>query len=106
MNKQTRDLVFALSGIMALVGAVFYITHWLYSPYLFATGAAGITVCFMTVPYKDLDTRQRRLHRINVFAGIALILASIFMFRQNAAWIAFLLIASLLLLYTSFVKRD
>jgi len=103
MNHQVRNYLFMFSGIMLFTGAVLYITHWLYSPYIFAAGAAGITVCYLTVPYQHLDFRFRRLHRINILAGISLITSSVLMFRQKMEWVVFLLIASLLILYTSFI---
>jgi hypothetical protein len=103
MNSKIRTIVFSIAGILVLVGAVLYLTRWIYAPYLFSVGAAGITVCYMTVPVKDLDFRVRRLYRINVFAGIAMVLASVFMFKQQMEWVAFLLISALLQLYTSFV---
>jgi TRAP-type uncharacterized transport system fused permease subunit len=93
-----------LSGILVLVGAIIYITHQFYAPYIFAVGAAGITVSYMTAPYQHLGFRFRRLHRINVLAGISLIASSVFMFRERMEWVVFLLIASLLILYTSFIS--
>jgi len=104
MNQQIRNYFFMFSGVLVLVGAVLYITHWSYSPYLFAFGAAGITLCYMTAPYQDLAFRQRRLHRINTMAGISLIVSSVFMFRSRTEWVVFLLIAALLFLYTSFIN--
>jgi Ca2+/Na+ antiporter len=91
------------SGALALAGAALYITHWDHAPYLFAVGAAGITVCFMTLPCRDSDFRRRRLHRINVLAGISMIVSSVFMFRGRMEWVVFLLISALLLIYTSYV---
>jgi len=102
MNHQIRNYLFMFSGIMVFAGAVLYITHWFYSPYIFATGAAGITFCYLTAPYQNLEFRFRRLHRINIMAGISLIASSVFMFRQKMEWVVFLLISSLLILYTSF----
>jgi hypothetical protein len=102
----TRSHLFIVSGILVLCGAVLYLSRWEYAPYLFATGAAGVTVCHLTSPYKSLDYRMRRLQRINIFAGIAMIVASVFMFKQQMAWVAFLLIAAMLQLYTSFVIKD
>jgi len=103
MNSQTRSLVFIFSGILVLSGAILYLTHWYYATYLFAVGAAGIAVCYLTVPYKHLDFRMRRLYRFNVIAGIAMIVASVFMFKQRMEWVAFLFVAAILQLYTSFV---
>jgi hypothetical protein len=91
------------SGAMALAGAALYITDRIHAPYVFAVGAAGITVCFMTVPSKNSGFRHRRLHRINVLAGISMIASSIFMFRERMEWVVFLLIAALLMIYTSSV---
>lgn len=104
MNQSIRNYIFMFSAALVLGGAVLFLTHWLYAPYTFAVGAAGITVCYMTVPYKNLGFRSRRLHRINVMAGISLIASSVFMFREKMEWVVFLLIAALLILYTSFVS--
>ena len=96
-----------LSALLAVVGAVLYITHWAYAPWLFAVGAAGVTVGYMTATRRDdLDLRRRRLNRLNVFAGLAMIAASVFMFRGRMGWVALLLIAALIQLYTSFVPTD
>jgi len=104
MNLNTRSFVFIFSGILVLTGTVLYISQWIYAPYLFAVGTAGITVFYLTEPYKGLDFRRRRLYRFNVIAGIAMIVASAFMFNQRMEWVAFLFIAAILQLYTSFVR--
>ena len=101
-----RTNLFIFAAILVLAGAVLYLTHWVYAPYLFATGAAGVTVCYLTLPYKSSDFRSRRLQRLNILAGIAMIVASVFMFKQQMAWVAFLLISAMLQLYTSFVMKD
>ena len=105
MNQQTRDFVFALSGVLVLVGATLYLTQWMLAPWLFAAGAAGITVCYLTVPLPKEDFRLRRLNRWNVMAGLAMIAASIFMFKHRMEWVACLLIAALIQMYTSFVRQ-
>ncbi|MDR2138378.1 MAG: hypothetical protein LBP50_02345 [Tannerella sp.] len=106
MNRQTRNIVFAVSGILVLTGAVLYPGKWMAVPYLFAAGAAGVTVCYLTVPSPPSDFRTRRLNRWNSLAGLALIAASVFMFRQRMEWVAFLLISALIQIYTSFVSSD
>ena len=103
MSQKVRNYLFMFSGLLVLVGALLYITYWLYASYIFAFGAAGITVSYMTTPYQHLSVRFRRLHRINVLAGISLVVSSIFMFRLQMEWVVFLLISSLLILYTSFI---
>ena len=104
MNRQVRNCLFVCSCILVLAGAVMYITRWIYAPYLFAVGAAGVTLNFMTAPYQSLDFRHRRLHRINIIAGISMIVSSFFMFRRKTEWAVFLLISALLILYASFIS--
>ena len=71
-----------LSGLLVVAGSALYITHWIYAPWLFAVGAAGVMVGYLTdVRRDDLDLRRRRLTRWNVFAGLAMVVASVFMFR-------------------------
>ena len=104
MSQKIRNYIFMFSGALILAGAILYITHWIYSPYIYSFGAAGITVCFMTISYKTLGLRRRRLHRINVMAGVSVVASSVLMFRGQMEWVVLLLIAALLLLYTSFVN--
>ena len=106
MNNKVRNYIFMFSGVLALTGATLYITCWFYASYLFSAGSAGITLCFMTLPYQNLDFRQRRLHRINVLAGISLLVSSFFMMRQQMEWVVFTLISALLILYTSFFAKN
>ena len=106
MNSKIRTQIFIISAICVLAGAMLYLTQWVYSFYIFACGAAGITVCYLTAPYHALNHRLRRLHRINVLAGIAMIVASAFMFKQRMEGVACLLVAALLQLYTSSVKDN
>jgi hypothetical protein len=90
--------------MFVLAGAIAYGSYWIYAPYLFAAGAAGITVCYITVPYEP-HFRLRRLNRMNVFAGILMVVASVFMFMSRNEWVVFLLIGALLQLYASVAVR-
>lgn len=103
MNQRIRSLLFSAAGLLVLAGAILHITHWAMAPYLFAVGAAGIAVCYLTVSVKDLDFRERRLHRFNVFAGLLMIVSSGFMFDGGTEWVIFLTISAILQLYTAFV---
>jgi acyl-CoA synthetase (AMP-forming)/AMP-acid ligase II len=101
-----RTTIIILSYTLVLVGAVLYPARWEYAPYLFAAGAAGVTVYYLTLPYQSSDYRMRRLQRINILAGISMLVASALMFKQEMAWVVFLLIAAMLQLYTSFVIKE
>lgn len=103
MNQQVRSWVFALLYILLLAGAMLYVVHWWIAPYLFAVGSAGVTVCYMSVPVVGMDLRHKRLHRFNVIAGILMVCASGFMFKERSEWILLLTIAAIFQVYTAFV---
>lgn len=108
MSSRTRSVLFALSGLLVLAGAVLYLTHAVFAPYLFAVGAAGVAVSFLTLSTAGMDFRERRLHRYNLLSGLLMILSSGLMFSGRKEWVICLFIAALFLLYTSFAwpKRD
>ena len=102
--KKIRTILFVVSACLVLVGAALYLTQWTVAPYLFAVGAAGIAVNYLTTPVGDWDFRGRRLHRFNVMAGFLMVVASGFQFNGRKEWVICLLIAAILQLYTAFVS--
>ncbi|MCC8144016.1 MAG: hypothetical protein LUD02_07945 [Tannerellaceae bacterium] len=106
MNLTIRTILFNLSGILLLAGAILYLTKLALAPYLFAVGAAGLTVFYLTYPVGNLDFRHKRLHRMNVLAGGLMVAASALMFRGRNEWILCLTISAILQVYTSFVWKQ
>ena len=102
--KKIRTILFVVSACLVLAGAALYLTQWTVAPYLFAVGAAGIAVNYLTTPVGDLDFRGRRLHRFNVMAGFLMVVASGVQFNGRKEWVICLLIAAILQLYTAFVS--
>lgn len=103
MNQKTRSILFMLSALLLLTGAVLYITSWSLSPYLFAVGAAGLTLAYATEPKKETDVRKKRLQRYNLIAGVLMIASSMLMFNDRNEWMLCLSISALLQLYVAFV---
>lgn len=103
MNQKVRTILFNIAAVLVLAGAALYLTQWVLAPYLFAVGAAGIAVSYLTLPVRDLDFRRRRLHRFNVFAGLLMIVASGLMFSHRTEWVLCLTISAILQVYTAFV---
>ena len=102
--KKIRTILFAVSACLVLAGTVLYLTQWKVAPYLFAVGAAGIAVNYLTTPVGELDFRSRRLHRFNVMAGFLMVVASGFQFNGRKEWVICLFIAAILQLYTAFAS--
>ena len=53
MNEKARTIVFNISALMLLAGAGLYLALPVAAPYLFAVGAAGIAVSYLTMPTQD-----------------------------------------------------
>ena len=104
MNQKIRTILFNIAGFLILTGAVSQFFHWIAAPYLFAVGAAGYAVSYLTIPTKDMDFRNRRLHRFNVISGLLMIFASGLMFKGGNEWIICLTIAAVLQTYTAFIS--
>ena len=104
MNNRFRTILFDVAAVLVLLGAILYASDNRIAPYLFAAGAAGVSVCYLTLPVKDLNFRQKRLHRFNVIAGLLMICASGLMFDGRKEWVICLCVAAILQVYTAFVS--
>jgi hypothetical protein len=97
-----KDIIFKASAMLVVVGALlplFLFEEWV--PYIFAVGAAGMSVIRLTTPYRGKNTRMRRLVLIELLATLMLIFASYLMFKGGNDWIVLLTISAFLQLYTS-----
>lgn len=106
MGTKIRHAIFYIAYTLVLLGAALYLTRWEIAPYLFAVGAAGITVSYLSVRTEQMNFRQKRLHRFNVLAGILMVVASGFMFRQGTEWILFLTLAAVFQTYAAFASSS
>lgn len=103
MNRKTRTFIFTIAALLVLAGAALYLTKWIVAPYLFAVGTAGIAVCYLTLPTAGMNVRTKRLHRMNVIAGLLGVAASALMLAGRKEWVLCLTISAILQVYTSFV---
>ena len=90
--------------MLVVVGALlplFVFEEWV--PYVFAVGAAGMSVIRLITPYRGKNTRLRRLTLIELLATLMLLFASYLMFQDGNHWIVLLTISAFLQLYTSIV---
>ena len=97
-----KDIIFKTSSMLVVVGALLPLLvfeEWV--PYIFAVGAAGMSVIRFITPYRGKNTRLRRLVLIELFATLILLFASYLMFKGGNDWIVLLTISAFLQLYTS-----
>lgn len=103
MSQSVRNILYVISGILLLSGAVLYIVKLAIAPYLFAMGSAGVLLCYLTLSTADMSFRQKRLHKFNVLAGFLMVIASALMFKGKIEWVLLLSIAAIFQAYAAFV---
>lgn len=103
MSNRFRTILFSCAGILTIAGVILHFSRFVYAPYVFAVGVAGIAVHYLTISPKGMPLRQRRLHNIEILASLAMVVASGLMFSNQKEWIICIFIAALLLLYSAFV---
>ena len=101
--KQYQSLIFGAGALLALVGAVTFITGWFLSPYIYTAGAVMVAVIQLMYGNEGTNIVIRRLRKQQIFGALLLLLTSLFMFTtSHNEWIVCLTIAAILELYTSF----
>lgn len=104
MKSNIKDIIFKTSALLVLAGtALPLFIHKTWVPYIFAIGAAGMSVTKLTTPYKGKNTRLRRLVLIDLLSTLMLLFVSYTMFRGGNDWIVLLAISAALQVYTAFV---
>ena len=102
--KQFINSLFMIGAIMAIVGAILYITDWKdYAPYIYTVGAGFVALAQINTPLQAQSKILKRLRIQQIFGALALVLTGAFMFfTHHNEWIACLTIAAILELYTAF----
>lgn len=103
MNTKIRTIVFNIAAVLLIIGAMLYMKLPTVAAYIFSVGSAGLAVCYLTFPTKDLTIREKRLHRFNILAALLCVFASSLMFMNRKEWIICVAIAAIFQLYSAFV---
>ena len=104
MNQKAKDYLFYFSAIILLASAVLYMNNWSFIPYVYAVACGGITICYLTSPYRGENRRLKRLNIQQAIAAILLPLSAYFMFEGKNEWFLFLAVSAILQLYVAFVR--
>jgi hypothetical protein len=103
MSDKIKGVLFVVSAILILAGAIMHVALPTVASYIFAVGSVGVAVYYFTIPVKDLDLRSRRLQRFNIFAGMLCLASSVLMFAHRKEWVICLTIAAIFQLYSAFI---
>ena len=92
-----------IGAVMTLGGAISYITHWAYAPYILLIGSVLFTAGQIASPVHAKTSVLRRLRMQQILGSVLLIATGILMLTTHGnEWIACLTIAALFELYTAF----
>ena len=105
MNTTFKNYLFYISAVLLLLSSALYATHWPFIPYLYAVAGAGIAFAYFITPYEGNNLRLKRLHTLEIIAGLLLLVSSYFIFKAKNEWFVCLTISAVLQLYAVLVKE-
>ena len=105
MNDRFKNYLYYISAVLLLLSAILYLTHWSFVPYVYAGASAGIVLAYFMTPYKGNNLRLKRLHAMEIAAGLLLLVSAYFMFKNKNDWFVCLTISAVLQLYAVFAKE-
>lgn len=95
--------MYAVGGLMTIVGAAVYITHWSLAPYIYTVGATLFALAQINLPTQSKSLIIKRLRRQQILGAFFLIVAGALMvFLRNNEWIVAFSIGAFIQLYTAF----
>lgn len=98
-------IVEQIAYILILCAAAAYL--WLpgVAPWLMAVGALGIMASHLHQKYGQGSLRQRRNRKLRHMLGLVYMVTAYMMWKHDMQWVAFLLVAVVIELYTLLVSN-
>lgn len=101
MNQKTKDTVYFISAMLVLFAAVTYYFNPNIARYIMVPGVVGLGIVVFMSPYPGKSLRGKRLFNMQVFAVLLMAVSACLMFMMMNQWVVPLLIAGILILYSS-----
>lgn len=102
-KEKLKGLLHQIFAILILLGTAGYYFKPEIAQYIVLVGVAGFGSITLTTRYPGKSIRGKRLFNMQVFAVILMIIATYLMFIEFKEWVLAMLIAAILILYSSFV---
>lgn len=100
-KNKAKDFIFKLSAILILIAASAYLFNPVVASYIMIIGVIGFVITTFMTPYPGKSIRGKRLYNIQVFGLAAMVMSTYLMYTQHNEWVIPMLIAGILLSYTS-----
>ena len=100
--QQIREISYRVGSLLLIFGAASRLVRFVPGDYLYALGAVLYLLSYALTPVADLDTRTRRLYRMNVLSGAFFVVSAILVFvRADSLWLLFFAIGVIYMIYAS-----
>lgn len=100
-NTKLKNIIFQISAILILVGAIAYFFNPLVAKCVMIVGVVGYTATTFTTPYPGKSLRGKRLFNIQILSVLLMCVSTYLMFIDMNGWVITLLIAAILTLYSA-----
>lgn len=100
-NSKAKDFIYKLSAILILIAAVSYLFNETVATYIMIAGVLGFAVTTFLSPYPGDSIRGKRLYNMQIFGIAFMAMGCYLMYEKMTAWIIAMLIAAVLILYSS-----
>lgn len=95
-----------LAYLLILTAAVVYLLSPQWAAYAMGAGGLGVTLCHLAQKYgADVPLRQRRARKLRHMLGLCYMVTAWFMWQHDMQWVAFLLVAVVIEIYTLFISN-
>lgn len=103
MTFRIKSFIFKLSAILILIATTVYTFNKQLAAYVMIVGVVGFTVSVFMSPYPGKSLRGKRLYNMQIFGVLFMIMSSYLMFEELNQWVIPMLIAGVLISYSSFI---
>lgn len=100
-KNKTKEFILKLSAILILIAACAYLFNPMIASYIMIVGVVGFIITTFMTPYPGKNIRGKRLYNMQVFGLASMAMSAYLMFKQYNEWVIPMLIAAILLSYTS-----
>lgn len=103
MTENSRGFLTFIAAIVILAATVLFMFYREISPWMLGGGGILLMIARMTRRMDEMPLRLKRALRLELFSALLITAAAVFMYMEMREWVALLLSAAILQLYSSFI---
>ncbi len=105
--RDLKDILYKVSAILILASAVLFLSLPQIASWIMIGSVVLFTGITLSSPYPGKSIRGKRLFNMQVLSCVMMLVASYLMYISNNIWALAMLVATILLLYSSiFISKE